>query len=145
MTFDDIDAVMDIESRAYDYGWTVGIFNDCLRVGYECWVLAVDDVLVGYGVMSFAPGEAHILNICVDRKRRRRGYARVLMERLIMIATDHGALQMWLEVRPSNRAAQHLYKILGFQKVARRRAYYPSDTGREDALVLSRRLAVSPR
>ena len=44
---------------------------------------------------------------------------------------------MFLEVRPSNRAAQELYSRYGFRKIAVRRDYYPARSGREDALVFS--------
>jgi ribosomal-protein-alanine N-acetyltransferase len=40
-------------------------------------------------------------------------------------------------VRPSNLAAQALYTRFGFRRVAVRKGYYPSHSGREDALVLS--------
>ncbi|HET6726118.1 MAG TPA: ribosomal protein S18-alanine N-acetyltransferase [Gammaproteobacteria bacterium] len=140
MMREDLDAVMAIEQGAYEFGWTRGIFEDCLRIGYECWVLIDDDVIVGYGIMSFAPGEAHVLNICVDRRRQRKGYGRLGMEHLITLATEHGAARMWLEVRPSNEAARQLYRALGFRQAGRRRGYYPGRGGREDALVLSRRL-----
>jgi ribosomal-protein-alanine N-acetyltransferase len=62
------------------------------------------------------------------------------MEHLITLAVEQGAARMWLEVRPSNEAARRLYKSLGFKQAGRRRAYYPEEKGREDALVLSRRL-----
>jgi ribosomal-protein-alanine N-acetyltransferase len=32
LTGADLDAVMEIEIRAYDFPWTQGIFRDCLRV-----------------------------------------------------------------------------------------------------------------
>ncbi|HET7569126.1 MAG TPA: ribosomal protein S18-alanine N-acetyltransferase [Gammaproteobacteria bacterium] len=140
MMRDDLGAVMAIEREAYRFGWTRGIFEDCLRIGYECWTLIEDDEIVGYGIMSFAPGEAHILNICVARGRQRQGYGRMIMEHLITLAVEQGATRMWLEVRPSNEAARRLYKSLGFKQAGRRRAYYPEEKGREDALVLSRRL-----
>ncbi|MBW1953271.1 MAG: ribosomal-protein-alanine N-acetyltransferase RimI, partial [Deltaproteobacteria bacterium] len=41
----------------------------------------------------------------------------------------------WLEVRPSNQAAQSLYHSLGFKPVATRKRYY-HNTG-EDALILA--------
>ncbi|HET8552959.1 MAG TPA: ribosomal protein S18-alanine N-acetyltransferase [Gammaproteobacteria bacterium] len=144
MMRDDLGAVMAIERDSYRFGWTRGIFEDCLRIGYECWTLIEnDDEIVGYGIMSFAPAEAHILNICVDRSRQRQGYGRMIMEHLITLAIEQGAARMWLEVRPSNDAARRLYKSLGFKQAGRRRAYYPEEKGREDALVLSRRLTRS--
>ncbi len=55
----------------------------------------------------------------------------------IELARKLGARSLFLEVRPSNRAAQALYTRFGFRKVAVRRGYYPAHTGREDALVLT--------
>ena len=61
----DMDAVMEIEIRAYDFPWTQGIFRDCLRVGYCCWCYENDETIQAYGVMSAAAGESHILNLTV--------------------------------------------------------------------------------
>ena len=47
LTASDLDAVMDIEVRAYPYPWTLGIFRDCLRVGYCCWCYEADGELLG--------------------------------------------------------------------------------------------------
>ena len=63
---DDLDAVMAIEVRAYPFPWTVGIFRDCLRAGYPSWVLQADARIIGYGVLSVAVGEAHLLNVCIE-------------------------------------------------------------------------------
>ncbi|HET7673956.1 MAG TPA: ribosomal protein S18-alanine N-acetyltransferase [Gammaproteobacteria bacterium] len=137
----DICAVMEIERSAYRFGWTRGIFEDCLRAGYECWVLQRDGVIVGYGVLSLAAAESHVLNVCVDPNCQRQGYGALLMEHLIELASEQGAQQMWLEVRPSNKPARKLYASLGFESAGRRRGYYPEEKGREDALVLSRWLS----
>ncbi len=137
MQDDDIPAVLEIERRCYDFPWSATIFADCLRVGYCCWVLDGGDALAGYGIMSVAAEESHILNVCVDGSARRRGLARGLMRHLIDTARGHGARVAYLEVRPSNDAAISLYSSLGFRHVGTRRAYYPARGGREDAFVLS--------
>ncbi len=136
----DLPAVMDIERRAYSFGWTEGIFADCLRVGYCCWVLVHQEQVIGYGVMSVAAGEAHLLNLCVDPGRQHCGFGRHLMERMIELARAYGAGQMLLEVRPGNQAARSLYAGMGFAEVGRRKDYYPAAGGREDALILCRDL-----
>jgi ribosomal-protein-alanine N-acetyltransferase len=41
MRLEDLESVVAIETQAYDFPWTLGIFRDCLRAGYECWVLAL--------------------------------------------------------------------------------------------------------
>ena len=76
MRDEDIAAVQDIERRAYDFPWSASIFSDCLRVGYCCWVLDTGDGLAGYGIMSVAVEESHILNVCVAPEARRQGHAR---------------------------------------------------------------------
>lgn len=133
----DIDAVQDIERRAYEFPWSAGIFSDCLRVGYCCWVLESGTGLAGYGIMSVAVEESHILNVCIAPEVRRQGYARAIMNHLLHTGTEHGARIAYLEVRPSNAGALQLYLDLGFRHVGTRRAYYPARNGREDAFVLS--------
>ncbi|QKT04933.1 ribosomal protein S18-alanine N-acetyltransferase [Ectothiorhodospiraceae bacterium 2226] len=140
MELRDLDAVMDIECSAYAYPWTVGIFRDCLQVGYDCWVYVREGWPVGYGIMSVAAGEAHILNLCVDPQHQRQGIGRRLLEHLLARARGSRAQVTFLEVRKSNRSAVELYRGLGFKEIGRRPAYYPAQRGREDALVLSKPL-----
>jgi ribosomal-protein-alanine N-acetyltransferase len=133
----DLDTVMDIESRAYDFPWTQGIFRDCLRVGYCCWCYENDGFIQGYGVMSVAAGESHILNITVRPESQRQGIGGKLMKHFLQLARRHDADIVMLEVRPSNASAISLYETLGFNEIGVRRNYYPSDDGREDALLLA--------
>jgi ribosomal-protein-alanine N-acetyltransferase len=140
MDASDVEAVFAIEAEAYEFPWSRGIFLDCLRVGYCCWIGALGREVVGYGVMSVAVGESHILNLCVRPDLQRQGLGRTLLERLLGIARGHRADTAFLEVRPSNRAAICLYLAMGFNQVGVRRAYYPARGGREDALILARSL-----
>jgi [ribosomal protein S18]-alanine N-acetyltransferase len=133
----DVRTVLEIERRAYKYHWTEGIFRDCLRVGYGCWVLELNDVIIGYGVLSLVVGEAHLLNICVAPEWQGKGYGSQLLEHFMDLARERSASQMLLEVRPSNAAALALYRKRGFNEVGLRKAYYPSEKGREDALILA--------
>ncbi len=136
----DLDVIMEIERRAYPFPWTQGIFNDCLRAAYPAWVLHEADVLIGYGVLSVAAGEAHVLNVCVDPVVQGRGHGRRLFRALIEIAQGHGAQRVFLEVRPSNPPAIALYDDEGFNEIGRRPRYYPTQHGREDAIVMAREL-----
>jgi ribosomal-protein-alanine N-acetyltransferase len=133
----DLSAVMAIEERAYSFPWTEGIFRDCLRVGYCCWCYEVDGDLHGYGVMSVAAGESHILNLTVDPDVQRRGVGTKLMKHFMQLARRHNADTVMLEVRPSNVGALRLYEKLGFNEIGVRRNYYPAPDGREDALLLA--------
>lgn len=137
----DLQRVAEIEQRGYAFPWSEGIFKDCLRAGYSCWVLEAGNCVAGYAVLSVAAGESHVLNICIDPVWQRLGLGAELMNHLMARARDRGAGRMILEVRPSNRPARQLYEQLGFQEVGLRRGYYPGRGGfREDALVLARSL-----
>lgn len=139
----DLVRVIDVELRAYEFPWTLGIFGDCLRAGYCCWSLLLGEQLIGYGIMVVILDEAHILNICVDPAYQRRGYAQRILDQLMQLALRHHASIVFLEVRPTNLAARYLYTRNGFSQIALRRGYYPAREGREDALVLSKNFPVA--
>ena len=132
--------IMEIESVAYTHPWTEAIFQDCLRVGYCCWVLLRDNTVIGYGVMSVGADECHMLNICIKPDLQGNGFGRVMLEHLLETAQSHSATTAFLEVRPSNQVAINLYESAGFNEVGMRRNYYPAIIGREDALILARSL-----
>jgi [ribosomal protein S18]-alanine N-acetyltransferase len=136
----DIAAVMAIETRAYPFPWTDGIFRDCINACYPSWLLMQDDVVIGYGVISVAAREAHILNICIDPDAQSHGHGRRLLRALVRIARTQNAERVFLEVRPSNPRAIALYFDEGFNEIGRRPRYYPAHTGREDAIVMAMEL-----
>ena len=72
----DLDMVVQSENLSYQQPWSKRVFLDCLRSGYECWVLATRDRIVAHGVLSAAVGEAHVLTLCVHPDFRRAGYGR---------------------------------------------------------------------
>ena len=137
MRRDDLSVVVGIENEAYPFPWTEGIFRDCLRVGYCCVVLDVAGESQGYGVMSIASAEAHLLNICIRPSRQRRGLGGDLLKWLLQRAREGSAQEVFLEVRRSNVGALAMYKQAGFNQIGLRRNYYRADNGREDAVVLS--------
>jgi ribosomal-protein-alanine N-acetyltransferase len=133
----DLEAVVAIEKAIYTHPWTRGNFADSLRAGYECRTLRREPELLGYFVLMVAAGEAHLLNLSIAALHQRSGHGSYLLRHAAALARGVGARSLFLEVRPSNRAAQGLYTRFGFRKVAVRRGYYPAHTGREDALVLT--------
>lgn len=133
----DLKAVAAVERAAYEYPWSLGIFRDCLLAGYYCLVVDVAGTVTGYGIMSVAAGEAHLLNLCVHPNAQRLGYGRRLLNGLLVKATDADADQVFLEVRPSNTLAIELYRSVGFAQIGIRPAYYQAARGREDAIVLA--------
>lgn len=137
---EDLDAVLAIELASYPFPWTRGIFEDCLRCGYNAWVAERHGVPCGYGLLSMGAGEAHVLNLCVAASARRLGLGRLLLQRLLQDAREASAERVFLEVRPSNAEAVALYHDTGFHLITRRPNYYPTHDGREDAMVMAMEL-----
>jgi [ribosomal protein S18]-alanine N-acetyltransferase len=138
MREEDLDAVLEIELRAYPFPWTRGIFQDCLRADYPAWVLHREGTVIGYGMLSIAADEAHVLNVCAAPEEQGRGHGRRLLRALLQLARGRGAERVFLEVRPSNVAAIALYHDEGFNEIGRRPRYYPAKNGREDAIVMAK-------
>lgn len=137
----DLDRVCAVDRAAHAHPWTEGIFRDCLRAGYQCWVGEVAGVSVAHAVMTLAVEECSILNLCVHPDWQGQGLGRAMLRRLIAYACEQRADTIFLEVRVSNSRARRLYAAEGFCEVGTRRGYYPAGKGREDAVVLARGLS----
>ncbi|MCP4430309.1 MAG: ribosomal protein S18-alanine N-acetyltransferase [Gammaproteobacteria bacterium] len=140
MEIDDIDTVMQVETKVYTYPWTERIFKDCIRVGYDCWLALDDDYIVAHAVISVAAGESHILNISVAENYQGHGIGKQFIEFLVDIARNKKASMILLEVRQSNMAAISCYHATGFNEIGCRKDYYPAENGREDALLFAREI-----
>jgi len=137
MRLADLPQVMGIEKKVYPFPWSEGIFRDCLRVGYFCQVLEGEEGLRGYGVMSVAADECHLLNISIHPDYQAQGLGKTLVNHLLDVARHYRARMAFLEVRESNHIARRLYEKIGFNEIGVRNRYYPADKGREDALILA--------
>lgn len=140
MRADDVDEVMAIEKRAYPFPWTAGIFHDCLKHNYSCWVFDQEGTLSGYAVLMFVLDEMHLLNVCISPDMQGQGYGSRLLKTLERIARGAKAGNCFLEVRQSNFAAIRLYLNAGFNEIGLRKGYYPASSGREDAIVMAKSL-----
>lgn len=136
MQMADLDAIMSIEPEIYPYPWSRGNFSDSISAGYSCWVFTQNDRIIGYAVLMSVLDEAHLLNLSIARNEQGRGLGRTLLEHMMQLARQHDALNLFLEVRPSNKVAIHLYDQIGFNEMAVRRGYYPAKDGRENAILM---------
>lgn len=132
----DLGVVADLEKSLYAFPWSLGNFRDSLNAGYDCWVACQGGRVIGYAILMIALDEAHLLNIAVDAAWQNRGIGRAFLDYMLGVARAASVQIVYLEVRPSNLSARHLYRKRGFQQIAIRPAYYPAIAGREDALFL---------
>jgi ribosomal-protein-alanine N-acetyltransferase len=140
MTAADVPAVHAIEQAVASGPWGEQLFHDCLKVGYECWVLVDDQAIMGYGILSYAANEAHILQFAIHPDHHRRGLGQKLLQHLLSAAKIHGADEMFLEVRQSNIPAINLYKKYSFVEIGLRKGYYPAEIEgqpKEDAITMA--------
>ncbi|MEO8389018.1 MAG: ribosomal protein S18-alanine N-acetyltransferase [Polaromonas sp.] len=137
-----LEEVVRVEQSVYGHPWTQGNFNDSLNAGYQAQVLTGGNPphaeLLGYFVAMKGVDEVHLLNITVAPEHQRQGWARLMLDALVLWARGQGAQWLWLEVRVSNARAKAVYERYGFRHVGTRRDYYPgSASTREDAVVMS--------
>ena len=125
MRDEDLDEVLAIESVIYTHPWTRGNFSDSLRAGYDCRTWRHAGELIGYFILMVGAGEAHRLNLSIAARHQRNGHGGALLREAVALARRRAARSVFLEVRPSNRAAQALYARFGFRRIATRRGYYP--------------------
>lgn len=131
----DIEELLALEKTAFPSPWTENMFKNELNNGYgHYWVLRSDHRVTAYGGFWLVCGECHITNIAVHEDFRHMGQGKVILEHLIDMAQRYGAHDITLEVRPTNEAAQALYKSHGFLQKGLRKHYY-EDNG-EDALIM---------
>lgn len=136
MRMSDLPEVAHLEKSLYAFPWSLGNFRDSVNAGYDCWVVTHGESVVGYAVLMIAVDEAHLLNFAIAAEWQNQGVGRRFLSHMVDVARAAGCLIVYLEVRPSNVAARHLYRKMGFQQIAIRPEYYPALSGREDALFL---------
>lgn len=132
----DLPEVASLEKSLYAFPWSLGNFRDSVNAGYDCWVVTHGEAVIGYAVLMIALDEAHLLNFAVAAEWQNQGIGRAFLDHMVQVAKQSGCLIVYLEVRPSNLPARHLYRAAGFQQIAIRPDYYPAVSGREDALFL---------
>ena len=136
MRASDLAEVAALEKSLYSFPWSIGNFRDSVNAGYDCWTVTHGETVIGYAVLMIALDEAHLLNIAIASEWQNQGVGRAFLAHMIEVARSAGGQIIYLEVRPSNVGARHLYRTVGFQQIAIRPEYYPAMHGREDALFL---------
>ncbi len=137
MTPADLEAVADLTHRADPFGWTLRNFSDAHASGNTLTVLTVDGVTSGIAAVMHVLDESELLEIAVQPTMQGRGYGKALLAQAIALARRNGAVRMFLEVRESNARARKMYTSFGFEETGRRKNYYPTENGREDAILMT--------
>jgi ribosomal-protein-alanine N-acetyltransferase len=140
MTEHHLPAVVAIEKEAFPYPWDKAIFLDCLRVGYQCWVIEYRQQVIAYAIVMVVLDESHLLNIAVAPSWRKHRVATRFLSKLLANLQVQKIRHLYLEVRQTNQSAIHLYENLGFKQVGIRKGYYPTENGKEDAILFTKEM-----
>ena len=136
----DLPTVHQLEKACQPFPWPLWCFRSVLRSGASCWLLAKDSEAIGFGILRIEKHQAHIMNMCVAPSHRRQGLGRRIMLHLLAVANKKHARKACLEVRSTNQAAILLYRKLGFRASEMRKGYYLTSHGRQNALIMVRKL-----
>jgi len=154
MVLDDVPDVIQLEQVCFPTPWPARAYRRELQHNPHSfyWVVrpamlphgSTHDTkvppILAYGGYWLTEDEAHIVTLATHPDWRQRKLGAWLLINMLQRARADGARHATLEVRAGNRAAQALYKKLGFVEVGRRKGYYPPTRlfGRaEDALLLT--------
>jgi [ribosomal protein S18]-alanine N-acetyltransferase len=130
-----------IERAAFSDPWSRKAFVELLAQPHvrAFAVDGPDGRLAGYALASVVTDQGEILNLAVEPAAQRRGLGHILLDAMLDMFRREAVIAVYLEVRPSNAAALHLYQNAGFQLMSTRRGYYRNPT--ENALTLALQLS----
>lgn len=126
----------ELQSICHFQPWSKAVFADSLRHPYFAFQLIEQGQLVGYCIGMLVVDEATLMDIGVGLNYRGKGVGRQIMNHFHQVCRQKNASQIWLEVRASNQHAINLYSHCGYELIERRKNYYPTASGKEDALVM---------
>ncbi|MGE1560464.1 ribosomal protein S18-alanine N-acetyltransferase [Pantoea septica] len=137
LTPEDTAQAFAIECRSHAFPWREQTFASNQGERFLNYRLDVDGMMAAFAITQVVLDEASLFNIAVDPAFQRRGYGRQLLQHLIAELEKRDVMTLWLEVRASNHPAIALYEQLDFHQVSRRPNYYPTASGREDAIIMA--------
>ena len=139
MTEADLPAIDELERICFSDPWPRTAFEEVLEGdNWTPLVAEAEGAIIGYSCHFEVAGEAHLANVAVDPRYRRKSVAKRLLNRILDLTRAHGCNQILLEVRPSNESACRFYLNAGFVELYRRPRYYRSPV--EEAVVMCLRL-----
>ena len=134
MQREDVKAIALLEKECFASPWTEEtLYEELVNPTAVFLVAKEEDRVIGYIGSNNILGEVFITNVAVLPDYRRKGVGSALLDGLIDICRENGALYLTLEVRKSNISAINLYEKKGFSSVGHRKNFYSNPT--EDALI----------
>ena len=143
MNENDLSFVLEIENLSYPNPWHLSSFkgeieNRPISNPYVIIYRPLEKI-IGYVIYWHVRNEVQISNIAIAPGYRQMGVGEGVLRKVLLEMRQKGASFVFLEVRPSNLVARHLYEKLGFTMLGLRRGYYRNPS--EDAIVMGKSLS----
>ena len=103
----------------WDARLVLGLLRVFGRPIFRFFVVEVDGKLAATTLLTFAARAGYISLVAVDPAYRRRGFARLLLERCRQATVGRGRPYLALDVLESNAPARALYDSLGYRPLRR--------------------------
>jgi len=131
----DLEEVLSLERASFEHPWSgEHILNEIQSpLSFSLLARLEDGSCAGYICPMLVLDEGQILNLAVHPSCRGRGIGGILLKTALGEFRSRGAVNVYLEVRPTNIAAISLYTRHGFITSGRRKAYYENG---EDAILM---------
>ena len=131
----DLEQVVAIERLVQSHAWSAIQFQDALA-SYQCTVYAQAHQVLGFCILQPVLDEANLLLMAIHPSEQGKGLGYALLDHSID-QLKNSPIQIFLEVRESNKAAIALYEKSGFHQIDLRKNYYPNvDGSKEHAIIM---------
>lgn len=135
-TLDDLDELHKIEVACQDHPWSKEQIASAINSNQTLWLIKKNTQIAGFLLWQAQIDEAEIYDLAIAPEFQRQGLASELLNQLIQACQEQTIHKIFLEVRASNQKAQSLYSKHQFKKIAERKDYYRTATGKENAWIM---------
>lgn len=112
--------------------------NYLLKNNENIFTIADEEDLIGYIIFHISEDFTDIYKVFIRDNDKRKGYATMLLNKVVDMAKRYNSKKIMIEVRSKNEAAISFYEKNSFVKISDRKAYY--NNPKDDALIYERSL-----
>ena len=126
--------------EAYSYETLKEMLKDnyLLKNNDNIFEVSNEDELIGYIIFHVSDDFTDIYKIFVRDSDKRKGYATMLLNKVIDISKRYSSKKLMVEVRSNNLNAISFYNKNNFKEISVRKDYYKNP--KDDAIILERSL-----
>ncbi len=130
----------EFHDEAYSYDTLSEMMKDnyLLKDNDNIFEISNEEEIIGYIIFHVSEDFTDIYKIFIRDNDKLKGYATMLLNKVIDIAKRYNSKKIMIEVRSKNSPAINFYKKNGFNQISERKEYYKNPL--DDALILERSL-----